>query len=38
MYMKKLTKRQLTSIKGGTQDVGDIDRTQPNKIQQSPYS
>ncbi len=29
---KELTKEQLISIYGGAQEVGDIDRTQPNKL------
>ena len=28
---EKLTKEQMNAILGGAQEVGDIDRTQPNK-------
>lgn len=27
---KKLTKEQMNAVSGGAQDVGDINRTQPN--------
>ena len=30
--LEKLTKEQMNSILGGAQNVGDIDRTQPNKL------
>jgi len=29
---EELTKEEMISLYGGAQEVGDIDRTQPNKI------
>jgi len=29
---EQLTKEQMNSVFGGAKEVGDIDRTQPNKL------